>query len=280
MKILISGANGLVGRATQKILNDKNINFSIISRKESFLKGIYRYSSFSKIDKIEDYNLIIHASAATPNNAKFNDVYQLNKRIDSELEDFIDNVSTNHLIYLSTMAIYGEVDKDIITENTKSNKPNQYGLSKLEGENNLIKICKKKGTKLSILRLPGVVSQGMPAVFFKKAVQNIACGDPITVRNLDAKFNNCIFVDDIAYTILNIFNNQKEDLVVLNLHSKDIVKINLFLKYIGENLQKKPIINISSNCNPSFIISNQYNGDLLITRSVKDCVSSFFKSFK
>ena len=71
MKILITGANGLVGRSAQKIFYEKNIDFSIVSRKESFIPGIKRYKSLSDVDVKENYDVLIHASAATPNNANF-----------------------------------------------------------------------------------------------------------------------------------------------------------------------------------------------------------------
>ena len=279
MKILITGANGLVGKSSQKIFYEKNIDFSIVSSKESFIPGIKRYKSLLDVDVKENYDVLIHASAATPNNANFENIYDLNKKIDNELKEYIENSKTKHVFYISTMAIYGEIKLPEISEYTTSNYPNKYGLSKLEGEKTVSKICESKGIKLSILRLPGVISQGMPPVFFKRAVQNIACGDPITIRSFNSKFNNCIFVDDIALTILNLINKQIFDHLILNLHSKDVIDIGEMLSFLSEKLRIKPLITESLKCNPSFVITNKENGNLLVTRTVKECISSFFKSF-
>ena len=148
MKILITGANGLVGRSTQKILYEKNIDFSIVSRSESLIAGIKRYKCLSDVDVKESYDILIHASAATPSNANFENIYDLNKKIDNKLKEYIENSTTKHVFYISTMAIYGEIKIPEISEYTMSNDPNKYGMSKLEGEKTISRICKSKGIKL------------------------------------------------------------------------------------------------------------------------------------
>ena len=105
MKILITGANGLVGKSSQKVFYEKNIDFSIVSRRQSFIPGIKRYESLLDVDVNENYDILIHASAATPNNANFEKIYDLNKKIDNELKEYIENSKTKHAIYISTMAI-------------------------------------------------------------------------------------------------------------------------------------------------------------------------------
>ena len=146
-------------------------------------------------------------------------------------------------------------------------------------EKNSFQNLRIEGNKIINIKITwGNISRNAP-VFFKRAVQNIACGDPITIRSFDSKFNNCIFVDDIALTILNLINKQIFDHLILNLHSKDVIGIGEMLSFISEKLRIKPLITESLKCNPSFVITNKENGTLLVTRTVKECISSFFKVF-
>ena len=68
----------------------------------------------------------------------------MNKKIDNELKDYIENSTTKHVFYISTMAIYGEIKLPEISEYTTSNYPNKYGLSKLEGEKQFPKFANRR----------------------------------------------------------------------------------------------------------------------------------------
>ena len=126
------------------------------------------------------------------------------------------------MIYLSSMSVYGNINLDIIDENTKPNSPNQYGLSKLLGESDVEKACKDRNQKLAILRLPGVIGKKMPKVFFKRLYDSILNQTEITIRSKNSQFNNAVLDSDIFHTSLKILDNQKDNKIILNHHSGNI----------------------------------------------------------
>ena len=60
------------------------------------------------------------------------------------------------------MAVYGKIEVDKIDEYQVINNPNNYGISKLLGEQDLINCSKFLDNRISIIRLPGVVGENIP----------------------------------------------------------------------------------------------------------------------
>ena len=82
----------------------------------------------NEIDKNAIFDILIHCASATPNNSDFDEIFK-NRKIDNDLCDLLEIIHIKHFIYLSSMSVYGNINR-IIDENTKPNSPNQYGLSK------------------------------------------------------------------------------------------------------------------------------------------------------
>ena len=187
MKIIITGSSGLVGSAcVREALKRDDIHIYSIARKnnsQSNSSNISNYKSVLELPKDISYDLLIHAAAATPNNTNFEEIAEINQKIDRELCILLEEIQIKQVAYLSTMAIYGHITQSEITEQTKPNSPNMYGLSKLWGEELLSKTTGTMSTKLSILRLPGVVGKGMPRVFFKRCEEMLLGQQAITFQS-------------------------------------------------------------------------------------------------
>ena len=82
MKILVTGGNGLVGRACQRCAIENNVDIYIVSRKEPLFSSTKVYSSLKQIPRKINFDLLIHCSAATPNNTDFDSISEINKNID------------------------------------------------------------------------------------------------------------------------------------------------------------------------------------------------------
>tara|TARA_A100001035_G_C27707152_1_gene465382 strand:+ start:103 stop:948 length:846 start_codon:yes stop_codon:yes gene_type:complete len=279
MRILITGANGLVGTACQLNALKMKLDISIVSSKRNIFPSIKCYGSLSEI-KNKEFDILIHCASATPNNSDFDQIFQINRKIDNNLCDFIKNHSyIKHVIYLSTMSVYGSINLDLIDENTEPISPNQYGLSKLLGEIDLEKTCNKSNKKLAILRLPGVIGKKMPEVFFKRLYDSILSQTEITIRSKKSQFNNAVLDSDIFHTALKIFDNQKDNKIILNHHSENILTLEKLIHYTSELIGKKSIIKETQDCNPPFLISNNNNDDLLFKSKIEFMVSTFHKEY-
>ena len=134
--------------------------------------------------------------------------------------------------------------------------------------------------KLSILRLPGVIGRKMPQVFFKRLYDSILYQTEITIRSKNAQFNNAVLDSDIFHTSLKIHNNQKDNKIVLNHHSGNILSLGNLINYTSEVIGKKPIIKESQECNPPFLISNKINDNLLFKSKIELMIETFHKEYK
>ena len=114
-----------------------------------------------------NFDLLIHCASATPLNSEMDDILKINKDLDKDLHEFLKRIPVKHVVYLSSMAVYGKIKEKKINEFTSSFEPNPYGESKLKSENGLKELIKKTKNKLSILRLPGVVGFEMSNIFLK-----------------------------------------------------------------------------------------------------------------
>ena len=278
MKILVTGANGLVGRACQRNLQNYDAEVILISRKSPLFRNFKWFKSFEEFSIQREYqeiDLLIHCSAATPNNTISDDIFNSNRKIDNQLVKMASKKDIKHIVYLSTMAIYGEIESKTISEKNIPNKPTPYGLSKYIGEEQISTFASIKDIKSTILRLPGVVGQGMPNIFFKRCFRDINEGKLIKIQSKNSLFNNAVLDEDILKTCLNCFELQKEKNTILNQHSKDTVKLIEFLELIANYLNKDLLFYETDECNPPFIIKNQKNDSLIITRNIKEMIMKY-----
>ena len=278
MKIIITGANGFIGRELKNLAENLGYDLTLVSKSANFLNGIKNFQNLFDINNGEVFDILIHCAAATPLNTKTDDILFINQEIHNELCDFLKRIKVNHVFYLSTMAVYGKINSRKINELSPINNPDKYGLSKLIGENSLRDCCNDLGNKLSILRLPGVVGKEMPLTFFRRLYFSIVNSQEIKIRSRDSFFNNSVLCNDIFLTILNLNIKQKEELILLNHHSEDTINLGKLILYFSEVVGKKCFYLESDECNPPFIISNKNYENLLIKSKIKNMITHFHSS--
>jgi dTDP-4-dehydrorhamnose reductase len=156
MKILVTGANGLVGKNIAKTLSTTNqVEFFATSLKKFQLEGVTTFTSNllnadinHMVDDIKP-EIVVHCAALSSPDACEVDRYachrmnvELTKRIVSACIDY--NV---HLVFLSTDFIF-DGSKGNYTEMDAPNPVNYYGESKLEAE----KLIQASGVVNTIVR--------------------------------------------------------------------------------------------------------------------------------
>jgi len=93
-----------------------------------------------------------------------------------------------------------------------------------------------------------------------------------------AEFNNAIYVDDIYHTCINAYTSQREDDMIINLHSSDTVTLGEFVNMIASKTGKHATIEEDESMPASFTIANKTSGGLLITRTLEGIVDAYFRS--
>lgn len=210
MKILITGAGGLVGSAvTQKLMQKHDVYTTEINAVINNSKHIVcDLSKAELVDVFEKYSFdsIIHCAAVFPKSF-LNDESNTGN-INRKIDDNIINLAckkNSKIIFISSINVYGETDGMIISENTPLNYNNDYAKNKVITE----KILEQKlvGNSCS-LRLsspygPGQKNRNVLKAFIDKAKEGL----PLQYYGNGSRTQNFIDVRDIANAIEVIIDN-------------------------------------------------------------------------
>lgn len=250
-KILVTGGSGYIGSHAVNSLIKKgyydvviiddlsNSKEKYINKNASFVKGsILDQEILNKIFKNHNIEAVMHFAAKISVNESVSnpDAYHLtNTKGTENLINVMKKYKVEKIIFSSTAATYGEIGDALITEETKTEPINPYGLSKLNAEN----IIKQSGIKYVILR------------YFNVAGANINDGlkyDPI------AKATHLIpVINEVAMGIRNKFfifgndYNTKDGTAIRDyVHVQDLVDAHILALESLENNEKSNIFNLSS----------------------------------
>lgn len=162
-KVLLTGANGFLGREIIKTLEDK-LEFTTLSRNS----GDYQVCLDKETPNFKDnFNLVIHAAGKAHSIAK----------TENQKQEFfeINVIGTQNLllglersnvpdffVFISSVSVYGEDFGYNIDEEHILGAKDPYGLSKIEAEKIIMRWCAKNNVICTILRLPLLVGPSPP----------------------------------------------------------------------------------------------------------------------
>ena len=256
MNYLINGTSSIVGNNIAKyIIKKKNFIYCYYNKKKPFnLKSNYselKKNNFQKIFKVKkEIDCIIFCAIDKTNNYN-------NRNIDflKKVCEFAVSEKIYKIIYISTMAIYGTPNVKIIKENTKGYKVDIYGKTKLKQEKILEKFSKTKKCQITILRLPGVVGQKKTGIFLTRVMEKLKNNEILKYKNPNSKFNNLIFVEDLAKIVYKISKNKKNyRFNIFNLGSRKPMILSKVINMIAKNFSHNNKIFEENTNGKSFII--------------------------
>ena len=99
-------------------------------------------------------------------------------------------------IFCSSMSAFGDIKSGSVDESTPVANPDVYGMTKLVGEAMLQEAA--PGLSGLSLRLPAVIGPGAKRNFLAVAAGRLKAGEPATIFNPDAPFNNAVHCTDLA----------------------------------------------------------------------------------
>lgn len=159
MRVLITGANGFLGRSIISVFQ-KEHEIETLSRKNStynfdLSKGTPRFDSY--------FNFVIHVAGKAhvlPKNKKEEKkFFEVNlEGTKNLLQSLTDNLP-NTFVYISTVAVYGKEFGENIDENTILNGGSAYAKSKILAEAEVLAFGEKYDVNIVILRLPLVIGK-------------------------------------------------------------------------------------------------------------------------
>lgn len=196
MKILVTGANGFIGKnLVQDLLNIQQ------GKKKSDLSNfsVLCYDKENGLDVLKEYckecNVVIHlAGVNRPQNEE--EFAQGNTYLTEQLITFLKE-HRNYANIIVTSSIQAELD-------------NPYGKSKRAAEEALLAYAKDTGAKVYIYRLPNVFGKWSKPNYNSAIAtfcHNISRGLPIVINNRDTVLN-LVYIDDVIEEIINAVLNR------------------------------------------------------------------------
>ncbi|MCX4342797.1 MAG: NAD(P)-dependent oxidoreductase [Kineothrix sp.] len=191
---------------------------------------LYEVSRSSDLEQYEgDYDILIYSAAVS--NATTEKLLQDNVGAAINMMRFSREHHVKRVIYLSSDSVYGELNTDIVTEDTIMVNPNVYGVTKYLAE----KVILESGIPYYILRMPGVVGRVWRDVFICNTISKIKEGEHLRLYNIDRLFNNILHIDDlITFIILLCEREDMDDKQIFLLGNTELVKLKEILVYIKE----------------------------------------------
>ena len=244
MRILITGSNGFVGSPLSDRL--EQIGHEIIrvqrrNKKEDFyienIDGLIEWEKF-----LEGVDLVIHCAAKAHQTDKFSDngnYSEINTEGTKNLALQAAKKGINKFIFISTIKVYGEVNKDNIpySLNSKEQPIDSYGKSKLNAEKALYKIAEETNMQVIIIRCPLIYGPDVRANFLT-LIKIVDKSLPLPFKSIKNK-RSIIYLGNLISAIEKSIDFRLKGYQVFIFADKDPVSISEIIKLIAKSLNKK-----------------------------------------
>ncbi len=225
MKILVTGANGFVGRVLVRRLIEKGaIVFALDRVNAGGVPAVKFYEQDIGVpfELSEEFDFVFHLAAhnVTHVGDRGAELYEtINVR---GTENVLKSAPCRNFIFLSTAKVYKNEGRPV-TEDSSLLPANEYEKSKLAAESVCAKIF--KGENLCMFRSVNIVGSGQPEkavipVLFKKAMS----GEPLEIFGARESFLQFVFVEDAVEAFLKVC--ERDGVCgVFNLASRDNIRL-------------------------------------------------------
>lgn len=230
-KILVTGANGFVGREVLRMLLSSGHSVRACVRSKASKQQLQEaFTNNKHLDTVitgnigpetnwekalEDINCVVHLAArvhilnetAPDPLAEFRKVNVEGTR---KIAEYSAKMGVSRFVYLSSISVNGKqnfgktADSQKLTENDPPNPQTPYGISKFESENLLNDLCQKSNMKVVILRPPLVYGPEVGANFLR-LLKLVKSGIPLPLASVRNK-RSYLYVKNLADVILHIVN--------------------------------------------------------------------------
>ncbi|WP_455682348.1 polysaccharide biosynthesis C-terminal domain-containing protein [Thomasclavelia sp.] len=192
MRILVTGANGFVGKNLVSTL--KNIKDGKDRTRYITIKNIYTYDVGNTVDDLKEYtkdcDFVFHlAGVNRPKN----------------VEEFYEGNTSFTELLCSSLEEHNNNCPILISSSIQTKKSNDYGKSKKEGEQILIRHAMNNNSKVYIYRLANLFGKWCRPNYNSVVATwcyNIANDLDIQINNPEAKIELC-YIDDVIDEFLN-----------------------------------------------------------------------------
>lgn len=262
MKILITGANGVVGSDLVKFFSKKHKVYALFRTTNLINKHLnnkniiwIKHDLKKKIKKNFKVQMIIHC-AVTHSLSKNRDLKNL---INSNILGFLNIIEfaklnkTKKLFHLSTVNVYGNIKSKVLNEETPFNFPDLLGCSKILME----KMLGNEKIQFLNMRLPGVVGYQINdkrRPWLCKIANELKNNKNITIFNSSKLFNNIVDSYEI-YNFISFLQNKKLKNDTINFSASEPMILRKLISKIQSTFLSQSKIRYSKKKTKHFIIN-------------------------
>lgn len=202
MKILLTGANGFLGKFIKEHIQQNHILESL----GRSIGGEYTCDLAREVPELRnDIDVLIHAAGKAHQTPKTEEqsreFYKVNVQGTANLLKALESsCPPKSLIFISTVAVYGIKEGNLINEDTPLLAKDPYGHSKIQAEQLVQEWCKKQEVICTILRLPLIVGSNPPGNL-GAMIKGIKKGYYFNIDSGKAR-KSMVLAEDIAKHIL------------------------------------------------------------------------------
>lgn len=199
--ILITGKNSYIGNKFEEWVTSFRGNYSIT--KISVRDDKWKDMDWSK------YDVLLHVAGIVHNSTKeSSDIYYaVNSNLTFSIAQKAKQDGVTHLIYMSTMSVYGE-NKGEINKDTPLKPYNIYGKSKLKGEELILEL-QDKNFIISIIRPPMIYGKDSPGNYSKLAM--VARRTPV-FPNIENN-RSMLYIENLSEFLRCVIDYQKDGIL-------------------------------------------------------------------
>lgn len=294
--ILITGANGLLGSLATKFFENKGMKVITAGRQRNDI-----YMDFNNpmeiANTVIDYKIdsCIHLAAANEVNC-FEFPYEsinVNVTGTKAILDFCVRNKIKHIIYISTMHVYGNLIGKI-DENIIPTPNNDYGMSHYFAEKYVEMYGNKDMISYNILRPTNLYDVPIDITTHKRwsLVPYQFCKDAIINKEINIRTNgtqrrNFLSIEDLNCVILNLIKGQKCN-EILHVYGKDDLEIKELAQIIcqvSEEILGEKIhctININDQKKyEEFTFNSLYLKNIYLPKkSISDFIKDFIREYR
>jgi nucleoside-diphosphate-sugar epimerase len=284
-KILVTGANGFIGKSvTKKLLQNHSVDVYCRNLKkndpsfviENHINHDILLSSFKDIS----YDYVINCIACSDTSSKnWSNLYEANCKTTMTL---INNLSFKNFIQFSSFSIFSK--NSIVS--AQPDPKNLYGLSKLISEK-LLEIHASKERNFIILRMPLVIGaskiQNDIINYFYKA---LISSRTVDLYNEGKYLRNIIHVNDVVGYLDKMLSNSliNKEYSIINLNSANTLSMNEICVYMRAKLKSKSKINYINKPNienfDSLLLPNAQKTDGYSFKDCKESIDCYIEEMK
>lgn len=210
MKIVVTGANGFVGKALIRRLEESGFDtWAVVRKKTHRSKEIVLdlgYCSEAEIfEKLEGANCVVHLAANADFRNDFGkEIYDVNCLANLAIANVLKKLDA-HFIFASNALIAG-MHEEHISKISKDNPLIPYNISKYISEQYIMKHVRD----YCILRIGGIYGYNGPEhLFLNRAINHAVNNNQIlSIQNDGLGLRNYIYVEDLCSWIIHIIKNR------------------------------------------------------------------------